>query len=187
VNKETYPPGPLPLGIWLREGGIKMRGVSPLSTSLRWVRGVVTYGLAADAPMAAGWEYMRKGGSEGKEEVFMEKNNEDEILRAYSILKALRENIDQIGSIPEKYVREYHTVLDKLESSSGINLSEFRIPDSEIQPSLRAFTPGKGAVYSSEKYAARAYMLTKMDALLGYFNTITSEKPRSVGFHKPND
>ena len=117
----------------------------------------------------------------------MSKESQDGIIRAYSILKALRKNIDQIGSIPEKYVNEYHTVIEKLENSIGITLSEFRIPDSEIQPTPRAFTPGKGTVYSSEKYVSRAFMLTKMDAILDYFEIITSEKPRSIGFHKPED
>ena len=124
----------------------------------------------------------------------MSKESQDGIIRAYSILKALRKNLDQIGSIPEKYVNEYHTVIEKLENSIGITLSEFRIPDSELAPTrtdIRVIVPGSGdsgrARYSKEKYVARAFMLTKMDAILNYFEILTSEKPREIGFHKTKD
>ncbi len=38
--------------------------------------------------------------------------------------------------------------------------------------------------YSEEKYVERTYILTKLDAILGYFEIITSEKPRRIGFSK---
>ena len=116
----------------------------------------------------------------------MTKNSQDEIARASAMLSSLRKNIDQIVAIPENYVREYHFILDKSEDSTGITLLEFRVPDSEISPRLMSVDPS-GRHYSEEKYVARAFMLTKMDAVLGYFEIITSEKPRKIGFTKPDE
>ena len=117
----------------------------------------------------------------------MEKNSRDELLRAYVLLKSLRNNIDQIGSVPEKYVNEYHTILEKIEKNVNITLTEFRIPEPEIKPQPRSFNPRSGTVYSSEKYVARPFMLTKMDAVLGYFETITSSEPPKMGFRTSKD
>ena len=112
----------------------------------------------------------------------MAEDKQDALVRAFATLSALRKNVDQIGAISEKYVREFHTVLDRLESI-GIDVSEFRIPHSEITPHVRSVVGGVRH-YSEEKYVDRAYMLTKMDAILGYFEIITSDKPRKIGFTK---
>ena len=117
----------------------------------------------------------------------MEKNSQDEIVRAYVLLKSLRKNIDKMGSIPEIYVQEYHTIIDKLENNTNITLTEFLIPDSEIQPEPRYYHPSTGTKYSKEKYTAHAFMFTKMDAVLSYFEIITSQEPRRMGFHKSED
>jgi hypothetical protein len=100
------------------------------------------------------------------------KNSQDELTRAYAMLSALRDNINKVGyPIEEKFVYKYHSVLDSLEKCIGKNLSEFRIPDSEIYPSM-----------SGEMCVDRVYMLTNMDAVLSYFEIITSETPRRIGF-----
>ena len=77
----------------------------------------------------------------------MTKNSQDEIARAYATLLSLRKNIEKI-LVSEKYVREYHAVLDKLEGV-GIDISEFRIPYSEIEPMLSSTSPS-GNFYSEE-------------------------------------
>ena len=116
----------------------------------------------------------------------MATNKQDTLARAYAMLSSLRKNIDQITSgVTETYVREFHTVLDRLEDT-GIDVSEFRIPDSLVKPRVRASWIGEGGrsetSYSEEKYVERTYILTKIDAILGYFQIITSEKPRRIGF-----
>jgi hypothetical protein len=115
----------------------------------------------------------------------MTKNSQDELARAYATLSSLRKNISQMTSyrgVEEKYINEFHSVLDRL-ADIGIDVSEFRIPDSEVTPrvvSSNIFTDEK--TFSEEKYVDKAYFLTKMDAILGYFEIITSEKPRRIGF-----
>ena len=119
----------------------------------------------------------------------MATNNQDIFTRAYTMLTTLRTNIDKMTAlIPETYVHEFHVVLDKLESI-GKDVAEFRIPDSEVKPKVTGVSPvsyiggGGGHVsYSEEKYVERTYILTKIDAILGYFEIITSEKPKKTGF-----
>ena len=117
----------------------------------------------------------------------MTENKQDELIRAYTMLKSLRKNIDQMttNSIPETYVNEFHSVLGRLENID-IEVSEFRIPDSAVQPIIdRPITNVRGEVikhYSKEKYVNKSFILIKLDAILGYFEIITSEKPRKMGF-----
>ena len=112
----------------------------------------------------------------------MAENEQDVLARAFATLSSLRKNINQMGSVPETYVHEYHRVLDKLENIK-IDVSEFRIPESEIKPKVTSINIISGETkYSSEKYVSEKYLLTKIDAILGYFEIITSEKPRRIGF-----
>ena len=121
----------------------------------------------------------------------MTKNSQDELARAYATLKALRNNIDKMKeySIPEKYVDEFHSVLGKLEGV-GMETAEFRIPDSLVKPRITASLRGADGrshySYSEEKYVERSFILTKLDAILGYFEIITAEKPRKIGFNPSN-
>ena len=104
----------------------------------------------------------------------MTKNTQDAIIRAYAMLSALRKNIDQItmNSINETFVSEFHSALEKL-TGSGIDVSEFRIPDSELAP-VRTSIPwsgvgsesGDNASYSKEKYVKKPYFLMKIDKAL---------------------
>ena len=123
----------------------------------------------------------------------MAKNQQDELARAYAMLKSLRSNIGQMATnlVPETYFREFHTVLDRLEAIK-IDVSDFRIQDSEVKPKITSLPTshsrgggGGGESYvsnSKEKYVERSFILTKLDAILGYFEIITSEKPREMGF-----
>jgi len=123
----------------------------------------------------------------------MTKDSQDELARAYAMLSALRTNISQMtdDSVEEKYVKEFHSVLDKLDSIE-IDVSEFRIADSLVKPKIDApitvHRDGSKTIhYSEEKYVERSFILTKIDAVLGYFEIITSEKPKKMGFSTPQD
>lgn len=115
-------------------------------------------------------------------------NSQGKLARAYATLSSLRKNIDQEGyNVPEKYVREYNATPDKLD---GINIdtSEFRIPDSEVNPRItQSYFITSEKVYSEEKYVDKPYLLTKLDAILGYFKIITSDKPKRIGFSTPDN
>lgn len=122
----------------------------------------------------------------------MTKDKQDILARAYAMLTSLRKHIGDMTSnnVPETYVREFHTVLDRLESIE-IDVAEFCIPDSEVKPKVTGVSPvsshggGGGHVsYSKEKYVDKSFILTQLDAILGYFEIITPEKPRKIGFSK---
>lgn len=119
----------------------------------------------------------------------MTENSQDELARAYAMLSSLRKNIGEMTAynVPETYVSEFHSVLDRL-GNIGIDVSEFRIPDSEVAPEITSWNTLNGeATYSDEKYVERSFILTKLDAVLSYFEIITSEKPKKMGFSAPQD
>ena len=62
-------------------------------------------------------------------------NQKDELIRAYVRLSALRKNTDNLSSVEEQYVREYHDILGKIENLN-INTCDFRIPDALIKPRI---------------------------------------------------
>lgn len=117
----------------------------------------------------------------------MVENKQDILARAYATLSSLRKNIDRMTTslAPEIYVREFHTVLDRLEGI-GIDVSEFHIPESLVKPRVMSVSL-EGTSYSEEKYVDKSFILTKLDAILAYFEIITSEKPRKLGFSPPDN
>ena len=105
----------------------------------------------------------------------MATNNQDVLARAYIMLSSLRKNIAE-GTfrfgVGETYIRVFHNELDRLEAIE-IDVSEFRIPDSEVYRRVSASSL-EGDTYT-RKTVDRAFILTKIDAILGYFEIITSE------------
>jgi len=120
----------------------------------------------------------------------MAENKQDALARAYAKLSSLRQNISQMTDnlVLEMYVNEYHAALDRL-AVIRIDVSDFRIPDSVVQPKIIGpIIKQRGGVeiikYSKEKYVDKSFILFQLDAILGYFKIITSEKPRKIGFSK---
>ncbi len=113
--------------------------------------------------------------------------NQDIILRAYAVLSSLRKNIDQpsiteYNSIKSSYVEEFHSVLKSLEEI-GMNVSQFYIPDSEIEP---IFSSLEGETHSRDRYVRKSYFLTKLDAILIYFDMKTAKPRKTIGFSPPS-
>ena len=122
----------------------------------------------------------------------MEENKQDKIARAYATLLSLRNNIAEMTNVTELYVNELHTVLIRLQGI-GMDVSEFFIPDSELKHRDTAAIMYRGGERispykpSDEKYVDKYFILTKLDAILGYFEITTAEKPKRIGFTKSND
>jgi len=115
--------------------------------------------------------------------------NEDAIIRAYALLSSLRKNVDQpsideYNSIKSSYVEEYHKALSLLEEI-GVDVSHFRIPDSELKPRL-LMASSQGSTYSEEQYVRKSFFLSKLDAIITYFELRTSEPKKSMGFSPPD-
>lgn len=121
---------------------------------------------------------------------FMEQNTQDTIIRAYSRLVALKNNLPKSGwGIDEKFIHEYHDILTVLEKTTRVQLYEFRIPDNELRREMTSYTPAddlfggkEETTYTNELYCGRDYVLCKLDAVLGYFQILNSGQKNSIGF-----
>jgi hypothetical protein len=90
---------------------------------------------------------------------------EDERKRATDSLQAIKESLEySMSDVGISLVTEYHSALDKLEKT-GIDVSDFRIPDSWIQG------PDIPSIYSRQfggLRVRRELFLIKLDSLLEY-------------------
>lgn len=105
----------------------------------------------------------------------MGKDNPDVLARALAALRALRDNVAQLSVVDEVYVTEYHDTLDMLEGI-GIDTAQFRVPASQVQFDLLGMA----------KFVPKYLLLTKLDTVLNYFQIITPEKPKKIGFSPPS-
>ena len=119
--------------------------------------------------------------------------NQDTILRIYTRLTALKNNLPNTSDVNEKYIKDYHELIDLLRDETGISLNEFKVPENEIEhsitsvwPALPEFGQEAGQTYSDDRYCERPLFLSKIDALLVYFQVkyLSEEKPQ-IGFRLP--
>ena len=92
-------------------------------------------------------------------------NVDDDRERAIASLRAIKESLEyNMCDIESPLVTEYHSALDKLKKT-GIDVSDFRIPDSWIQG------PDIPSIYSrlfGGPRVRRELFLIKLDAILQY-------------------
>jgi len=106
----------------------------------------------------------------------------------------LRDNLPQGYDIHEKYVQEYHEIVNLLSEETATPLEEFKVSDEELerkvisaQPSIPYLHQKAGVRYSEESRCERNVLVAKMDALLSYFEfKYLSEKKIDIGFKPPN-
>lgn len=100
--------------------------------------------------------------------------------QAYSLLVALKNNLPNNVTVDEKYVDQFHTILDVLEKDSGQNLDAFRVPGSELRHRATGKNEFTGVTYTETPEVDRPFLMMKIDAILGFF-TIESER-KAIGF-----
>ncbi len=115
--------------------------------------------------------------------------DETKALEAYARLQGLKANMPQSHELDMKYVKEYHDVLNILESASEADLGGFRVPDSETP--VRK-TKGDYVTESSPYYHVqtcdRSVLMMKIDSFLTFFELYTAERKSgkpSIGFNPP--
>ncbi|MEX0931220.1 MAG: hypothetical protein WDZ88_00555 [Candidatus Paceibacterota bacterium] len=97
--------------------------------------------------------------------------NQEKYKRAHARLTSLKENLDY-PMIHEKYVSEYHQILNSL-ADTGIEIDEFKIPDSELKQSWASSNYMTGEVeYNDYKEIEKTFFLYKLDSLLNYLGNI---------------
>ena len=112
----------------------------------------------------------------------MIENTQDEVVRTYTMLSSLRNNIAEMTDVKETYVNQFHILLARLENM-GIHVSEFWIPDFAVKPRPVSTNTLTGETkYTKEKYIVKSIILAKLDAIFGYLEFITSERPTRTDF-----
>lgn len=119
--------------------------------------------------------------------------NQDNIIRAYTRLVALKQNLSSAYDIKEKYVKEYHEIIDMLSKETNALFEEFRIPTQEIKYQMTSCWPADpysgqeaGQTYSEDRYCEKELFLSKLDALLSYFQIkYLSQEKQEIGFKPP--
>ncbi|MFA5876839.1 MAG: hypothetical protein WC880_00540 [Candidatus Paceibacterota bacterium] len=87
--------------------------------------------------------------------------------KAVSRLSSLKANLDN-AMIHEKFVREYHLILDSL-TTSGVSIEEFKIPESELKQGWISSNYMTGEVqYADYKEVEKEYFLYKLDSIINY-------------------
>ena len=89
--------------------------------------------------------------------------------RAYAHLTSLKRNLKD-PMVHEKYVQEYHKILASL-GEAGMEIMEFKIPDSELKQSWSSTNFISGEVeYNDYKEVEQTYFLYKLDSIIAYLN-----------------
>lgn len=118
----------------------------------------------------------------------MREENQWELARAR--FDALRRNKPSWIKRPE--VDEYHLILRVLEAASGVDLSAFRIPDSELKPRVSGISlatrrrPG-ATRYSDERYCDDGFFSRRIDGLWNYLRTLDISNQKESRMGEPAD
>lgn len=97
--------------------------------------------------------------------------DQEKYKRAHARLTSLKNNLSD-AMIHEKYVSEYHQILDSL-AETGIEIQEFKIPVSELKQSWASSNYMTGEVeYNDYKEVERTFFLYKLDSILSYLSAI---------------
>jgi hypothetical protein len=109
--------------------------------------------------------------------------SQDQLAQAYARLKSLKENLPKTFEVDQKYVAEYHQILDLLEKASGGDLKAFHLAQSEIHPETSGGNYITGEThYSGRHVCERTFLAMKVDGVLGFFEIKTSPKKKEFGF-----
>lgn len=111
-------------------------------------------------------------------------NIENEIKKSFANLSALKQNLPDKAQVNEDYVKIFHKEIDRLVNLGYKDLEEFKIPNQEITSRQISWNPYRGSKYSEERYVEKGLLLTRLDAVLTFFQ-IYSEKIE-MGFQPKN-
>jgi hypothetical protein len=87
--------------------------------------------------------------------------NQSKLFTSYLRLTALKSNLPGHAQVHEKYLEDFHAVVDLLAELSGLDLDGFRLPSSEC-------LPGE-AQTAADRYCERSLLTQKIDAVLSCF------------------
>lgn len=110
-------------------------------------------------------------------------NINDEILRAYSIITSLKKNIPDNFEVNDRWVREYHVAVEKIEKAIENDLYDFKVQNDNIKKSIASGNYLTGEVhYRDGLWCERNILIQKIDAILTYFTGLQTSGERKIGF-----
>jgi hypothetical protein len=118
-----------------------------------------------------------------------------DLAQAYFLLRSLKDNTPDSHEVDQKWVDDFHSLLDTVEKETGTELAAFRVDASELfHPAIGA-TRGyarRGRIvpgvvrYSNKMVVTRTRFMHKVDAVLSYFQFKQGEgtPEKHIGFAK---
>jgi hypothetical protein len=118
-----------------------------------------------------------------------------DLAQAYFLLKSLKDNTPDTHEVDQKWVDDFHTLLDTVERETGADLAAFRVDPSDLFHPSTGATRGyarRGRIvpgvvhYSNRTVIARTRFMHKVDAVLSYFQFKqgAGEPEKHIGFKK---
>ncbi len=118
-----------------------------------------------------------------------------ELAQAYFLLKSLKDNIPDRHEVEQKWVDDYHSIVDAVAKEAGVDLTAFRVDASELHHPVISARRGfalRGRVvpgsvqYGSKTVIERSRLMHKLDAVLSYFQFKqgASDAMKSIGFRQ---
>ncbi len=107
------------------------------------------------------------------------------LAEAFARLNAMRTHLPDSPSVHERYVHEFHDILDLLEKETAADLSRLRVPVSELKRRITSVAPIRGATYSEARYCAREFLMIKIESVVGFFKLQTADSKPEIGFAPP--
>lgn len=110
-------------------------------------------------------------------------SNSDELLRSYAIISSLKENIPETHEISDSWVKEFHAAIAKLESSTGLDLSDFKVSSEHIKKSVGSSNYLTHEVhYRQGLWCERSVLIHKISSILVYFTGLNTAPEKKIGF-----
>ena len=110
--------------------------------------------------------------------------NQDQILRAYSLIVGIKDNIPETFQVSSRWVTEYHEAVNKLETTLDIDLIEFKLKDNDLQRRVTSSNYITSETnYSRDSYCEKNLLLQKISAILAYFTGLQQGKEKQIGFY----
>jgi len=111
--------------------------------------------------------------------------NGDQLLRGYAVLSSLKANLPDQYEVEAEWVRQFNTAVEKVEQGSGIDLTEFKVPERDLYRSIATrSTITDEVTYRDGLWLQRNSLMQRIDAILTYFTGLQGGAEQRIGFAK---
>ena len=112
-----------------------------------------------------------------------------EFLKAVIKLQSFRQNLPE-GDVEEKYVADYHGILDVVQQQTGCTFQDFFIPDARLARYVTSYQPPsrinrfqEETQYTDSRYCERGFFLMQIDAAIMFLNSLRPNRDKNqIGF-----